>query len=257
MRRCVAVFSLLGTCLFVAQFASVSAQELGVAQQVSISGPVSDSSIISQINSTYQVSSEPYDKGMIGVVTNQPAMELIALEDTPDVYALVSQGMVNVRVNGENGPIITGDAITSSSQPGVGMKAVKTGFVLGYAQADFSGEGETIIPVNLSIKFAFAADSPTSERIGSRLLDVISISGVAAISDPLTTFKYILAAVIVVGSLVVTFLTVAKVARNGVESIARNPMAKNSILTGIIINSILSIVIIGIGLVAAYMVTII
>jgi hypothetical protein len=235
--------------------APIMAQELGVAQRVSIAGQIPDSSIISQKESLYQLSSETYDKGMVGVVTTQPAMELIAIEDGEGIYALVSQGMVNVRVNGEGGPIVAGDSITSSSTPGVGMKAGKTGFILGYAQADFAGNGESVIPVNLSIKFAFAADSPASERIGSRLLDVISISGVAAISDPLTTFKYVLAAVIVVVSLAVAFITVGKVARNGVEAIGRNPLAKNTIVTGIVVNSLLCLIIIGMGLVAAYMVT--
>ena len=64
-----------------------------------------------------------------------------------------------------------------------------------------------------------------------------------------------LASTVVVSSLVVTFLTVGKVARSGVDAVGRNPLASKAIMFSIIMNTILSIAIVGIGLTAAYFIT--
>lgn len=47
--------------------------------------------------------------------------------------AIVSNGFTYVRYNLENGPINKGDYITISSEPGVGMKAIESGFTVGVA----------------------------------------------------------------------------------------------------------------------------
>ena len=77
-------------------------------------------------------SSAPYQASCLGVVSTNPhltmGMELVTDEKTgeeiPGVQAtrLALNGRVPVKVTDENGPIIPGDLITTSSTPGYGMK---------------------------------------------------------------------------------------------------------------------------------------
>lgn len=233
----------------------VLAQELGVALPLEVGTTVANGSIISYNQSQYQLSSEPYDKSMIGVVTTAPAIELrTSDENIPGQYALAKEGLVTVRVNTENGPIKAKDVITASSTPGVAMKATKTGFILGIAQADYSGNDEGAIPVLLTIKFAFAHDSPASEKIGVRLLDVLKLSGISLVDDPIQTLRYVLSTAVILMSLVVAFFTAGKVARGGVEAVGRNPLASKEITLSVIMNILFSVGIVGLGVLAAYVI---
>lgn len=86
------------------------------------------------------------DKGrVIGIVSTNPAM-MIGDEFKGQMASPVAlAGRVPVRVNSEGGPIMQGDAITVSSVPGVGMKAVSAGRVVGFALEDWDGISETIM----------------------------------------------------------------------------------------------------------------
>lgn len=234
----------------------IFAQELSVARPIKIDGVVPDSSIVSYDGKTYSLSTQTYDNTMIGVVTTNATIEYKSSEGPiPGTYPVVSTGIAFVRVNTENGPIQITDIITSSSTPGVGMKATKSGFIVGVAQADFEGPGEGTIPVILSIKFAFAKESPTAEKIRAQISDMLKLSGLTIIDDPIMSLRYLLATGVVITSLVVTFLTVGKVARSGVDAVGRNPLASKAIIFSIIMNTVLSIAIVGIGLTAAYFIT--
>jgi len=234
----------------------VSAQEFSVAQPLYIEGEVGDGSIVSYDGALYTLSKGSYDTTMRGVVTSQATIELRSIDGAPPgTYPVVGTGIAQVRVNGENGAINVGDTVTSSSTPGIGMKADKSGFILGVAQADFSGEGETTIPVLLNMKFAFAKESPLAEKIRVQLSDFLKLSGLTIIDDPIMSLRYLLATCVVIASLVVTFLTVGRVARGGVDAIGRNPLASRAITFSIVMNTVLSIAIVGMGLAAAYFIS--
>ena len=93
-------------------------------------------------------SSQPYQSSMIGIVSN-PAEAgdfnsigyNIKGEDNPKPVAL--SGRVKVKVSLENGPIQIGDYVTSSSIPGVAMKATKAGVTIGKALESFGFENTT------------------------------------------------------------------------------------------------------------------
>jgi len=55
-------------------------------------------------------------------------------------YPIALKGRVPIKLSTENGPIKTGDKITLSSIPGVGMKATEADTVVGTALEDFDGE---------------------------------------------------------------------------------------------------------------------
>jgi len=89
-----------------------------------------------------------YQRAMMGIVSDPSnAGDFnsigynIKKEDNPKPIAL--NGRVQVKVSLENGPIAAGDTITSSSTPGVAMKATKPGRVIGIALEGFDGNNTT------------------------------------------------------------------------------------------------------------------
>ena len=77
-----------------------------------------------------EVSTGTYQKELIGIVSTQPG-EIIGKWE-PGHYPIALTGRVPAKVSLENGPIEVGDPITSSSIPGVGMKATETGLVVDF-----------------------------------------------------------------------------------------------------------------------------
>lgn len=72
-----------------------------------------------------------YDPGISGVISSSVATNYG--QENQDTVRVADHGRVKVRVSAENGPIKIGDYITSSSEKGIGMKATRTGRVLGRA----------------------------------------------------------------------------------------------------------------------------
>lgn len=89
----------------------------------------------------------PYDPHLLGIVSTRPGHVLgeqaPAVRGTPAIVALA--GRVPVRVSAENGPIMPGDYLTSSSVPGVAMKATQPGFVVAQALTAFNSTGEGVV----------------------------------------------------------------------------------------------------------------
>ncbi len=83
-------------------------------------------------------SNKPYDRSLIGVISMEPGVLLGKTEAGGSVPVALA-GRVSLKVSTENGSIAPGDAITSSSTPGVGMKATKPGRVVGIALEAYEG----------------------------------------------------------------------------------------------------------------------
>lgn len=217
-------------------------------------GNIQEGMIISHNNGQFKPSIETYDKNIFGVVVFEPAVEFVR-DPSADNYPVVRSGIVRVQVSGANGPIAVGDRITTSEAPGVGMKATKSGFSLGIAQSAFAGttaEQTATILVGIDIQFTFAEDSPVSETISSRLLDIIKLNAIATLESPTTVMRYSLAVVTILGSLAVSFVTFSKTAQKGIEAIGRNPLAKDAISSSILLNVGISFIIISAGVLVAY-----
>ncbi|HEY1064300.1 MAG TPA: FG-GAP-like repeat-containing protein [Candidatus Saccharimonadales bacterium] len=87
-------------------------------------------------------SSVPYDDTAVGVISTSPGFVTNASEsEEPDETQrpLALSGRVPVKVTDENGVIVEGDYLTTSSTPGYAMKATKEGHVIGRAMATFTG----------------------------------------------------------------------------------------------------------------------
>lgn len=97
------------------------------------------------------LSATPYQHQVVGIVSDNyedptSAGYNIREEDHPMPVALV--GRVPVKVTDENGPIVIGDFLTTSSTPGHAMRATRKGRVIGVALAQFTGtEGTVMVQV--------------------------------------------------------------------------------------------------------------
>ncbi|MBI2017785.1 DUF3800 domain-containing protein [Candidatus Daviesbacteria bacterium] len=90
---------------------------------------------------------KPYEKEILGIVSTQPGVVLSNSNDSEGnnqtVVALA--GRVPLKVSTENGSIQAGDYLTSSSIPGVAMKATRPGPTVGKALESFYNEDYTVI----------------------------------------------------------------------------------------------------------------
>jgi len=93
--------------------------------------------------------SQSYQNSLIGVISTNPGFIMTGNDDfftsgkiSKDNERLVAlAGRVPVKVSTENGEIKVGDLLTSSSKPGVAMKATEPGRVIGIALEPYNGEG--------------------------------------------------------------------------------------------------------------------
>ena len=99
-----------------------------------------------------------YQQELIGVVSTNPGVTLNSEAKVDsvhkNVYPIALNGRVPVKVSMENGAISVGDYLTSSSVPGVAMKATKEGTIIGKALDTFDGStgstGKILVYVTVS-----------------------------------------------------------------------------------------------------------
>lgn len=83
-----------------------------------------------------------YDDRIAGVVSTRPGF--LAGTYKPGDSPIALSGRVPTKVNTENGAIAIGDPLTTSSTPGVAMKATTAGPIVGYAMQPFTGDAGMI-----------------------------------------------------------------------------------------------------------------
>jgi len=82
---------------------------------------------------------ESYESQLVGIVSTDPGITLgdVSSPNQDGVFPIALVGRVPLKVSQENGPISIGDPLTSSSEPGVGMKATAPGRIIGFALEPF------------------------------------------------------------------------------------------------------------------------
>ena len=94
-----------------------------------------------------------YDQKIFGIVSTQPG--LVLDDGAQYLKAKVAlAGRVPTRVSTENGVIERGDYLTTSSIPGVAMKATRPGQMVGKALESYSADGIGKITVFVNVSFA-------------------------------------------------------------------------------------------------------
>lgn len=235
---------------------SIFAQEeysLGIANYYTIKDKnVKNGNLVSSSDGGYFLSKTPYDPFVIGVVSTRPAVSLNLLEDDESNFPVVSSGNVEVTVSSINGEIKEGDYITSSTIPGVGMKAKQTGYVIGqslgsYSSADPKSTGTISVALNLHYAF-LGSNTPSNIR------DILNLSLLATYESPSAVFKYVVAGIIILISFILGVLSFGRAANTGVEALGRNPLAGRMIQLGIFMNVAITISIILAGFGMAYLI---
>jgi len=226
-----------------------------MAIPVPFDGEPKDGSVLCTTSSGYKLCDRAYDPSAFGVVSLMPAVSFELDGGSNGTAPVMSAGKTFVLISSANGSIKKGDYVTTSTQPGIAQKAMKSGYVLGTALEDFNETdplrtGKILISVSIR---------PTvlSKGAGENLLDLIKEGVDAAFLSPLASLRYIVAAVVVASSVIMGFIYFGRVARSGVEAIGRNPLAGKRIQASVVINVFLTLIIMGGGVLIAYMVLII
>jgi len=84
-------------------------------------------------NGNVKKSGGAYDSRLVGIISSAPGVLLGGNRHDGFEIPVALSGKVPTKVNTANGAITTGDPITSSSQPGISMKATESGQIVGYA----------------------------------------------------------------------------------------------------------------------------
>uniref|UniRef100_A0A7C4TKJ8 Uncharacterized protein n=1 Tax=candidate division WWE3 bacterium TaxID=2053526 RepID=A0A7C4TKJ8_UNCKA len=205
--------------------------------------------IVSLKNNRFELSSKPYDSSMYGVITDNPAlvMEDRALEGRS--YVAIS-GEAFVRVTSKNGNISKGDPITSSDLPGVGQRSTLSGQIIGVALQDYSSDDpnqvkEILISVDIR---PYVVEG----NVKVNLIEALRSGAQAPFLTPLTSLRYVLAALVTAGSFILGFAAFGKTSGSGVEALGRNPLASKEIQRSVVFNMLLTVAIMLSGLALAY-----
>lgn len=249
---------LLGLLLVLIFTGNTFAQDVlsgtGVAISVPIAGQtVQDGDIIAATEEGYKLADSPHQPSIYGVITDRPA---IFLENGDSnlgkTYPVLTSGKAYVRVSTVNGEIKKNDFITSSDRKGVGQKATANGYVLGNALEDYTASdpnstGKILTYIDPHFNAAFIA---VRENIIQNLKNISSSPTLA----PLTTFRYLLAALIAVGSFIIGFIHFGRIVKTGIEALGRNPLASIFIEVSVLMNIVLTIGIVLAGLGVSYLI---
>lgn len=228
------VYCSLLTCLAGRRVAPVlAAGSLGVAETYKISDSEAvDGDVLSNSSGSFERATKEYDGNLFGILADEPLVSLRTAGE--DQKPIVRSGITMVNVISSNGPIKNGDYLTSSTTPGKAMKATNSGYVLGIALEDLTGnEGK----ISVAVKIEYA--ELTAPRSANRLFEYLGKSFLANAKDPEKfgmVVRYIAAGLVLLSSFSFGFITFSKSLPKGVEAIGRNPLAKNTIYLSMALN---------------------
>jgi hypothetical protein len=108
-----------------------------IAEAMNVQEKVEAGDIVATGKDLKLIKAKNTDSTVVGVVSTTPFMTLNET-NAENGSPLALTGIVDVKVNNENGQIKAGDFIVASSTPGVGMKAVAPSTTVGKALQDFN-----------------------------------------------------------------------------------------------------------------------
>lgn len=224
---------------------------LSVSRSVQISDKnVKDGSIVSSSQKGPALSIIPYDSQVMGVVSSNAAIVLNTSSDAG--FPIVSEGPVFVLVSTKGGVIKKGDLITTSATPGVGVKATQSGYVLGAALADYTtSDPNKVDKIQVDLNLHYFNSKST---FPGSLTDILKLALITTKEGPSAFFKYLVAGLVAIGSIVLGFLSFARTAAKGVEALGRNPAASRIIHMGIIFNIAITVIIALVGLGVSFLI---
>ena len=244
----VAVF-FFGAFMYGVAHAQLSNSSIARTYVISGTQPVSGDLIsLDRTSQALHLSDFVGDITLFGVVVSDP---VIILRSVGAHVPIVTSGEAMVNVTTSGGVITPGDFITTSSIAGKGQLASSTdAFIVGMALAAFPSATSTVavkkgvvvegnIPVLLEIGPYPSTAHPTSSSQSSGTSTSVATTKSTPTIGVSTFFRYLLAAVVAVGSIVVAFKNFGASINDGIISVGRNPLAKSSIQSMVILNAFL------------------
>ncbi len=225
---------------------------LGVARMMEVKEKnIRDGSIITSSEKGPVFSTLPYDPQILGIVARDAAI-LLSNSSSDTATPVISNGQVYILVSTKDGPIKEGDLLTSSTIPGVATRAEKDGYVLGRALEDYNNpDPKKIEKITVDLDLHYFNSKPT---IPGSLTDIFKLALLPTKEGPSPIFKYIVAAIVVIASFVLAFLTFSRTAAKGVEALGRNPAASKIIHLGIMFNMAIVVVIVLAGMTISFLI---
>jgi hypothetical protein len=196
----------------------------------------------------YRLSFKRADTDVLGVTVENPTF---LLDDGTENTPVVRTGETRVNVVGTGGPIAVGDYLTTSAVSGKAERASPSdSYLLGIALGSYAGFPEEVtgeqagigygqIPVLLAVGHISKAQEISTGKTAD--------SGVTE-ATVLNVIQYIVAAFVAVGSVYIAFRNFGPNLKEGVVSMGRNPLAKASIQSMVVLNVVLIVLISGAGL---------
>ena len=219
--------SIFGFTFFVGHAgAQVVANPQGLAVNVEIAGSdVREGDIISVTKEGYVKATQPYDSLIFGVVVSAPILSV--KEKSDSTKPVVSSGEAYVLVSTSNGEIKEGDLITSSTTAGVGQKATSVGYTVGKALSEYKDSSKAgLIPVIVNIGYGGGSGAGGG---GGSLFSLIGI-----VTNPENS-RFVLAAIVAILLLISVTVAFIRLISSGITAIGRNPLARATIIRGMVI----------------------
>jgi len=240
------MMGLLLLMLFVAPV--VSAQDISIFSSIARTYVVSDSAaesgdVVAFVDEagTYRLALSD-DSTLAGVIVENA---LIVLEAEEGGVPVVASGEVLVNVSTLGGPISTGSLIGVSSIPGKGQRTMDSSRAFGIAREPFETAPTTVtiageeVPVGpIRVLLSGIQSNPENEPIFDQ-----------GPGGPVPeAFKYVMALLVGVGSIYISFRNFGSNIKSGIISIGRNPLAKTTIQAMVLLNIVLVVLVAGGGL---------
>jgi hypothetical protein len=200
---------------------------------------------------------------LFGVVINSDSSLLSVTNGSGNQVQVATDGTVPVLVSDINGDIKRGDLITASPIKGVGMKATGNVRVIGIAQGDMTGASKqtykdkdgkeqkvTLGQTPLLVGVAYFFKEPDKTIIPFGLQNVAN----ALAGKQVETLPILVSAGIFVLTLIVVVSIIYSMIHSSIISVGRNPMSQSAIYRDLIQLSTLVLAILGVGMVAIYLV---
>lgn len=200
-----------------------------------------------------------YQTAMFGVAVDNP---IIVLHDKTDKTRAITQtGDVIVNVSAKGGGIKPGDFVTSSDIPGVAIRAVESGYVLGIAKTGFTPQGSEVIngsnatgTITVYVNIHFHASKVSD--LGNSFVRIFRAfaGGVEDNSQFSSIIRYVLGAIVALVSFIVAFFFFGRNVKSGIDAMGRNPLARSTIQFNMMMNLGFTGAVVLVGLFVAFMI---
>jgi hypothetical protein len=183
------------------------------------------------------------DKAIVGIYSTNPALRLSQKDSTINggrAVPVALAGRVPVKVSTENGVIASGDPLTSSSIPGVAMKATSNSRIVGmamenYTSSDPTAIGKVVVFVNpnwysgitqggtadlntlnaTDLTVTGTAIINTLNVTGAATIETLTVTGNASLSELTVTGVTTLKDLVVTGAASLKIVTVERIITSG------------------------------------------